>query len=133
LEKDYAEDEEEDDEEEEEGAGSDDEAPVLITSREDFDAMMDDFLDNYEIVGRKMRPVLEGEDAAAKFATFRAAISEGGIRLREGADEDDDQIPMPVDVDDIKDKWDCETILSVSRLSFCGIHMANSSQARIPI
>jgi protein LTV1 len=74
--------------------------------------MMDDFLDNYEIVGRKMRPVLEGDDPAAKLATFRAALAEGGIRVREGADEDDDKIPMPLDIDAVKDKWDCETILS---------------------
>ncbi|KZT04072.1 uncharacterized protein LAESUDRAFT_738030 [Laetiporus sulphureus 93-53] len=70
-----------------------DEASELITSREDFDAMMNEFLENYEIFGGKM--------------------SLGGVRLREENEEDEeDDILMPHDIDEKKDQWDCETILS---------------------
>jgi len=43
-----------------------DEAPELITSREDFSSMVNDFLNDFEIVGRKMKPKLEGESGAEK-------------------------------------------------------------------
>ncbi|KAI0081128.1 LTV-domain-containing protein [Panus rudis PR-1116 ss-1] len=100
---------------EEEGAeGSDtDSAPELITSRDDFDAMMNEFLDNYEIIGGKMKPTLEGDTATEKLDTIRKALGEVKIR-EQGDDESDenDDILMPLDVDDKKDRWDCETILT---------------------
>jgi protein LTV1 len=41
------------------------------------------------------------------------------VRLNPGAagdvgedEDDDDDIPMPHDIDEKKDRWDCETILS---------------------
>lgn len=73
--------------------------------------MMDEFLDKYEILGGKMRPVLAGETAAQKLDTVRKALGKASIRDVEDDDEDND-ILMPIDIDDKKDTWDCETILS---------------------
>lgn len=75
--------------------------------------MMDEFLGKFEILGRKMKPVLEGESGTDKLDTLRRAMAEAGpIRVRKGSEDQDDDILMPVDVDDIKERWDCETILS---------------------
>ncbi|TFY68604.1 hypothetical protein EVJ58_g912 [Rhodofomes roseus] len=103
-----------DEEEEEDGPSDDsDEAPELITTREDFDAMMNEFLDNYEILGGKMRPILTGDTATEKLDTIRKAL--GKARLRND-DEDNnseaDDILMPLDVDEKQERWDCETILT---------------------
>ena len=91
---------------------SDSSAPELITSREDFDSMMDEFLNEYELVGGKMRPVLEGERAVDKLDTIRKALGEVKIRDLSYDETDDGDILMPLDIDDKKDRWDCETILS---------------------
>ncbi|KAG9035573.1 hypothetical protein FRB95_011117 [Tulasnella sp. JGI-2019a] len=105
----------------------DDEAPDLLNSRDDIDEIMDEFLDKYEVVGRQLVPVLEGKTGVEKLETLRKAMSGVGIaegqetkdmiqrlvRMQEEAeDEGDETILMPVDVDDVKDRWDCETILS---------------------
>ena len=97
-----------------------DEAPDLITSRDDFDGMISEFLNDYEILGRKMRQKLEGETATEKLDTFRRALGEATIR--EGADEEEDEGPQFfVEEDNKKDRWDCETILSKLLLSL--VHM----------
>ena len=93
VEKAYADSDEEfpDDDEEGgrgEGEDADDEAPPLLTSREDFNAIMDDFLENYEILGGKMRPVLEGATGADKLATFRRALREDEQEHTESQDRE---------------------------------------------
>ena len=88
-----------------------DSAPELITSREDFDDMMNEFLDNYEILGGKMRPILAGETGVEKLDTLRKALGEAKIRDVDEEEDGDDKILMPVDLDDKQDRWDCETIL----------------------
>ncbi|KAL6307649.1 Low temperature viability protein-domain-containing protein [Sparassis latifolia] len=103
----------ESDEEDEDGVDSDDsdEAPELITSREDFDSLMSEFLDNYEILGGKMRPVLPGGTGMEKLDSIRKGL--GTITLRvQDENNSEDEILMPLDVDDKKDRWDCETILT---------------------
>ena len=55
----YNEDEEEEDFDSHDGNDSD-EAPELITSRDDFDSMVNTFLNDFEILGRKMKPKMEG-------------------------------------------------------------------------
>ncbi|KAH7334458.1 Low temperature viability protein-domain-containing protein [Rhizoctonia solani] len=103
-----------------------DEAPELLDTREDLEGMMDEFLEKYELVGNKMRPVLGGSTPAEKLATLRHALvddidGDGGIRARviikkgktlESAQHD--IIPEPYDIDAgyEHDRWDCETILS---------------------
>lgn len=96
-----------------------DEAPDLIASREDFESMMDEFLEKYEVISGKMRPVLPGT-ATEKLDTIRKALGEAKIRDdAEESESDDDDILMPLDIDDKKDRWDCETILSKSYLMDC--------------
>ncbi|KAI0375462.1 LTV-domain-containing protein [Pilatotrama ljubarskyi] len=89
-----------------------DEAPDLIASREDFESMMDEFLEKYEVVSGKMRAVLPGT-ATEKLDTIRKALGEAKIRDdAEDSGSEEDDILMPLDVDDKKDRWDCETILT---------------------
>jgi protein LTV1 len=96
-------------------------------SREDFESIMDDFLDNYEVVGRKYRPALGGAGltGAEKLAVLRAAVEEGEDGL--GKEENRRRI-LEIEKDnrgpareirervrreeDEGDKWDVETILS---------------------
>lgn len=113
MEKEYGEDDEE--EMEDDLSNDSDEAPDLITSREDFEAMMDDFLDNYELLGRKMKHVLPGDSGIEKLDTFRRALGQDERIRISNADEDasdEDKILMPYGDEDKKDRWDCETILS---------------------
>jgi len=72
--------------------------------------MMNEFLDEYEILGGKMKPRLEGDTNIAKLDTIRRAL--GPVTIRDYDERDDGDIPIPVDIDDVKDTWDCETILS---------------------
>ncbi|RPD82109.1 LTV-domain-containing protein [Lentinus tigrinus ALCF2SS1-7] len=100
------------DEEDEEPSLDDlDEAPDLIAAREDFDSMMDEFLEKYEVIAGKMRPTLPGS-ATEKLDTVRKALGEAKIRDAEESDSEGDDILMPLDVDEKKDRWDCETILT---------------------
>ncbi|GJJ09602.1 hypothetical protein Clacol_003825 [Clathrus columnatus] len=89
-----------------------DEAPDLIAAREDFEAVMDDFLENYELVGRRMRPTLKGDTGIDKLDTIRRALGAVNIKDEEDYIEEDKKILMPIDVDEEKERWDCETILS---------------------
>jgi protein LTV1 len=104
-------------------------APDLV-SREDFDGLLDDFLDNFEVLGNKLKPVLPGTTAAEKLATFRGAMmedeQEGFDRDRilqehrereaEGWDEesDDEKLPKQHIIGEGRAEWDCETIISAS-------------------
>lgn len=108
------EEEQEDDKIEDGLTGESDEAPDLITSRDDFEAMMDDFLDNYELLGRKMKPVLPGDTGLEKLDTFRRTLGQDErVRICYAEREDnEEQIMMPFEENDKRDRWDCETILS---------------------
>lgn len=115
----------EDDEDKEESGsnedGDSDEAPELITSRDDFDSMVNTFLNDYEILGRKMKPRMEGESGLDKLDSLRRAMGQDErVRIMNGENEevDDEKFDahlFPSD-DDKKDRWDCETILSESTL-----------------
>ncbi len=76
---------------------------------------MDDFLDNYEILGGKMLPVMPGETPAEKLGTLRQTLKEQGVPIRIGnvddEDEDEEDEVVREDIDEAN-KWDCETILS---------------------
>ncbi|CAE6390415.1 unnamed protein product [Rhizoctonia solani] len=106
-----------------------DEAPELLDTREDLEGMMDEFLEKYELVGNKIRPVLGGITPAEKLATLRHALvdgieGDGGVLARAiikkgktPETDQDDLIPEPYDIDAgyEQDRWDCETILSGDR------------------
>lgn len=104
------------------------EVPELITSREDFDAIMNEFLDNYEILGGKLRHVLPGETGADKLDAIRKGLGAATLRDQDGDSEEDD-IMMPLDIDERKDRWDCETILSMldsEVVCFFDVHVLRS-------
>ena len=89
-----------------------DEAPELITSREDFNSMIDEFLNDFEIVGRKMKQKLQGESGAEKLDVLRRAMGQDErVRISNSGDEDDNDDLFLSDEEDKKDRWDCETIL----------------------
>ncbi|KAI0001750.1 hypothetical protein BJV77DRAFT_1063151 [Russula vinacea] len=70
-----------------------DSAPVLITSREDFDSLMDDFLHNYEVSGGKMKLSLPGS-GSEKLQSLRLAMGRGECVTVEDSDQEgkDDDI-----------------------------------------
>lgn len=75
---------------------------------------MDEFLDDYEVIAGKMRPVLPGS-AIDKLDAVRKGLGAAVIRdSAEDSGQEDDDILMPLDLDEKKDRWDCETILSMS-------------------
>lgn len=64
---------------EEEYADDDDESEYDsnaedLEERADFDAILDEFLEKYEIVGKKMQPKMEGETSAAKLDSMRQGL-----------------------------------------------------------
>ena len=91
-----------------------DEAPELITSRDDFDSMINEFLNDYEILGRKMKVKLEGETATEKLETLRKAMGDERVRIVDGDTEDIEAHDQLQGDEDDREKWDCETILSRS-------------------
>jgi len=95
-----------------------DSEPPLLNPREDFDAVMDEFL-RLELVGNKLAPSLEGDTPTEKLNAIRKTLVAGDDAARRRAllDRvyvDDTKVPIPVDVDAEKERWDCETILSES-------------------
>ncbi|KAF8841929.1 LTV-domain-containing protein [Paxillus ammoniavirescens] len=91
-------------------------SPDLITSREDFATMVDDFVDNYELLGRKLKPVLPGDSGAHKLETLRRAMGQDE-RVRVVATEEDEELSdadffRGYDAKEKEDRWDCETILT---------------------
>lgn len=100
-------------------------APDLITSREDYAEMVGEFMDRYELLGRKLKPVLAGESGADKLETLRRGLGQDErVRvISMGADDekelDDDELFRAYDANEKEDRWDCETILS--KWTGCGI------------
>lgn len=93
-------------------------APDLITSREDYDGMVDEFIERYELVGRKLKPVLAGESGADKLETLRRALRQDervrviAVGVGDEKELDDEELFRAYDANEKEDRWDCETILS---------------------
>nr|XP_019009337.1 protein LTV1 [Kwoniella pini CBS 10737]OCF48118.1 protein LTV1 [Kwoniella pini CBS 10737] len=103
--------------------------PVEL-SRDDFEDIMDDFLENYEVVGRRMKPVLghTGFTGAERFGVLRDAIDgEGDLReenrrrILQMEKEDRESLQLrdrtkkepKVKVEQPEEeKWDVQTILT---------------------
>jgi len=71
------------------------------------------FLDNYELLGRKLHLVMPGSTGAEKLNTLRTAL--GSSHLPTELEEDDGKMPWgwEEEVDQEKrERWDCETFLS---------------------
>jgi protein LTV1 len=102
-------------------------APTLVT-REDFDSILDDFIDNFEIVGNKLKPVMEGATPMEKLTTMREGMGVGEDAERErkrvlelnrqmealgwDEEEEDAKLPEQAIAGEHKQGWDAETILS---------------------
>ncbi|KAI0049300.1 Low temperature viability protein [Auriscalpium vulgare] len=111
VEKEYMEDGDDDDDAD---ADDSDAAPQLLTSREDFDSLMDDFLDNYEILGGKMKPSLHGT-GPEKLQALRVAMGQDKRVKEKDSDEsedDDEDIYAALEREDKRDRWDVETVLT---------------------
>lgn len=97
-----------------------DDTPELITSREDFESMMNEFLDDFEILGRKLKPKLQGDSGTEKLDTIRRAMGQDErIRISYADEETLDEELFVNHEEDKKDRWDCETML-------CGFHFSHS-------
>jgi protein LTV1 len=107
---------------EEEYADDDDESDYVSgeeqEERADFDAILDDFLEKYEIVGRKMQPKLEGDSPAAKLDSMRQGLLKTHIheekerepkqRLTQAALEP--KLERPVQKQ--RETWDVQSVIS---------------------
>ncbi|KAF9124809.1 hypothetical protein BGW39_007875 [Mortierella sp. 14UC] len=97
--------------------------------RKDFDSILDDFLDKFEIVGSKMVPRLEGATSENKLSTIRNALlvdegeeersvatTVGGTRRPKKNLNDDMATELQTDfrsrAERMRDNWDVQTILS---------------------
>ena len=82
--------------------------------------MVNEFLNDFEIVGRKMKPKLEGESGPEKLDALRRAMGQDErVLVSNNGDEPDDGDGdlFSSDEEDKRDRWDCETILSMSLLT----------------
>ena len=121
FEEEYASDNDDDrDLDEGEGSHSDTSAPDLVTTREDFQAVLDDFLAQ-EMVGKKLQQTIGITPSEKLGALRRALVNEEDEKVAQSRREallnreceDDMPVPVPFDIDQQKDRWDCETILSM--------------------
>ncbi|CAO3693312.1 unnamed protein product [Rhizopus stolonifer] len=117
IEEEYEDDEDEDEE-------------IDGEERADFDAILDDFLEKYEIVGKKMQPKLEGESSTQKLDTIRQSFIKPDIKeeeqrtrvkLTREALEAASKTPLTREaLNDMPQRptekkratWDCQTIIS---------------------
>lgn len=102
--------------------------------REDFDGIMDEFLDRFEVLGGKMKPVLPGKTPNEKLETMRNALLTSQdadesermlmkekilLKLKEeqashleSEDRETRVERMVYRPDELENKWDCQTILT---------------------
>ncbi|KAJ2553103.1 Protein ltv1 [Coemansia sp. RSA 1933] len=101
-----------------------------ISTRPDFESVLNEFLDDYELTGKKMQVKVEGMTGAGKLTTFRNAILDDNVteeenrkRLLEiGTRQIEESNAKTKEMDDaeleemFKEKkrtpWDCQTILT---------------------
>ncbi|KAJ2454709.1 Protein ltv1 [Coemansia sp. RSA 2336] len=116
-----------------------------ISSRADFESVLNEFLNDYELTGKKMQAVVEGGSGAGKLDTYRDGLVEGGEAgkravvqaaqriLDESATKGDEQDEEELD-ELFKEKqrtpWDCQSILST--YSTLDNHPATIHEKRTP-
>jgi len=76
---------------------------------------MDDFLQNYEVSGGKMKPSLPGS-GPEKLQSLRLAMGRGSRVSVEDSDQEgkDDDIHAVIEDNEKPERWDVETVLSKS-------------------
>ncbi|KAJ1740356.1 Protein ltv1 [Coemansia sp. RSA 1086] len=116
-----------------------------ISSRADFESVLNEFLNDYELTGKKMQAVVEGGSGAGKLDTYRDGLVEGSEAskravvqaaqriLEESATKSDKQDADELD-EIFKEKertpWDCQSILST--YSTLDNHPATIHEKRTP-
>ena len=116
---------------------SSDSTPELITSREDFEALMDDFLLNYEVSGGKMKLSLQGS-GPEKLQSLRLAMGRDERVTVDQQERDDGDIDPMFEEKERRERWDVETVLSkpylvakkINRSSFSKRHTRTSKIIR---
>ncbi|KAF8273015.1 LTV-domain-containing protein [Lactarius quietus] len=93
------------------GSDSSDSTPELITSREDFEALMDDFLLNYEVSGGKMKPSLQGS-GPEKLQSLRLAMGRDERVMVDQQERDEGDIDSITEGKEKRERWDVETVLT---------------------
>lgn len=121
--------------------GHSEQSNMTATPRErraDFEAIMDEFLDKFEVIGGKMKPVMAGKTPVGKLETLRSELLGPGeqdsreerlavkeqILKKLQAEQDahharpfshipKDRFTLLDDEKDHQNKWDCQTILSM--------------------
>ena len=113
-------------------------------SREDFDNILDDFLEKYEVVGSKYRPALGGTGLTGveKLAVLRAAVDDEveGLgkeentrrilefeRMERGVKAPKEKRERVKDEGNDEEKWDVESILCMSSPNTCEIKLTASN------
>lgn len=102
-------------------ADSDD---IELNDRDDLEEIMDEFLNKTEIIGRQLKPVMEGDTWEEKLNTMRKGapnpeeedeertkrVIKQLVKLQLSKKEEAEVVEE--DEEDAKERWDCETILS---------------------
>ncbi|KAI9444930.1 LTV-domain-containing protein [Lactarius indigo] len=112
IEKEYMEDE--GSENEPPDSDGSDSTPEFITSRDDFETLMDDFLHNYEVSGGKMKPSLQGS-GPEKLQLLRLAMGRDERVLVDNPDQrerDNDDMNSMIEEKGKRERWDVETVLT---------------------
>ncbi|KAH9812267.1 Low temperature viability protein-domain-containing protein [Melampsora americana] len=104
----------------------------MYVEREDFEEVMNDFLNRFEVLGGKMKRILQGKTALEKLETLRKEIlieddddlerrlmkEKILLRLDEEEKKEGSRCVKPTEtiefetIEDRRDKWDCESIIS---------------------
>ncbi|KAJ2824275.1 Protein ltv1, partial [Coemansia sp. 'formosensis'] len=119
-----------------------------ISTRADFEDVMDDFLQNYELAGKRMHVIVEGGTGVGKLSTVRdafldetkskeenkKALLSTGLRLIEETNaktkkQDDEELSQYFKQKE-RTPWDCQTILTT--YSTLDNHPATIYEKRTP-
>ncbi|KAI8060317.1 Low temperature viability protein-domain-containing protein [Gongronella butleri] len=116
IEEEYMHDDDEEDE---------DEGGEALEERADFESILDEFLDKYEVLGKHMAARLDGETSAAQLDTVRRALDTLNIAETYNNEEEKPETATtrkPRDPNDInwtapvapkkRATWDCQSIIS---------------------
>ncbi|KAJ2206153.1 Protein ltv1 [Coemansia sp. RSA 518] len=115
-----------------------------LSTRADFESVLNEFLNDYELTGKKMQAVVEGGTGAGKLGTYRDGLA-GGEESRKAvvraAERILDEAAAKTDEQDAAEvaamfqpkertAWDCQSILST--YSTLDNHPATIHEARAP-
>ncbi|CEP09868.1 hypothetical protein [Parasitella parasitica] len=111
---------------EEEYADDDDESEYdsneEAEERADFDAILDEFLKKYEIVGKKMQPKMEGDTSAAKLDSIRQGLIKPNVAEQEAKEQERSSRPklaqptlqpnLERPLQKQRETWDVQSVIS---------------------